>query len=89
MVRSLAEAGALERGEVLFCTGTDPDWAPLFGIAAWLVTDVGGSLCHGAVVAREYRLPAVVGTRRASEAIRSGQVVEVDGAAGVVRIVSG
>jgi pyruvate,water dikinase len=53
------------------------------------VTDVGGSLCHGAVVAREYGLPAVVGTRRATEAIRSGQLIEVDGAAGVVRIVGG
>jgi pyruvate,water dikinase len=84
---SLAEAGALRAGEVLVCPATSPDFAPLFGIAAALVTDSGGSLCHAAVVAREYGLPAVVGTRVASRVIRSGQVVEVDGTAGVVRIV--
>jgi phosphohistidine swiveling domain-containing protein len=86
IARTLEDARALRRGEILVCPATDPDWAPLFGIAAALVTDSGGSLCHGAVVAREYALPAVVGTYRATATIRTGQVVEVDGAAGLVRL---
>jgi phosphoenolpyruvate synthase/pyruvate phosphate dikinase len=60
--------------------------ANLSGLAAALVTDAGGSLCHAAVVAREYGLPAVVGTHTATERIRNGQIVEVDGANGVVRL---
>jgi pyruvate,water dikinase len=86
VARSLDDAQALQPGEVLVCPATDPNWTPLFAIAAALVTDVGGSLCHAAVVAREYRLPAVVGTRSATATIVSGQVLEVDGESGVVRL---
>lgn len=86
VVHSLDEAAALQPGEILVCSATDPNWTPLFGIAGALVTNLGGSLCHAAVVAREYRLPAIVGARKATEAIRTGQEIEVNGATGVIRL---
>jgi phosphohistidine swiveling domain-containing protein len=86
VVRSLAEAQALEPGEILVAETTAPPWTPLFAIAAAVVTDTGGILSHSAVVAREYGIPAVVGAGDATAAIHDGDVVEVDGDAGVVRI---
>jgi phosphoenolpyruvate synthase/pyruvate phosphate dikinase len=65
---------------------TAPPWTPLFGTAVAVVTDTGGVLSHCAVVAREYRIPAVVGTGFATNAIADGQIVEVDGERGTVRI---
>lgn len=88
VLRSLAEAGTLRKGDVLVTAMTLPPWTPLFATAAALVTDAGGILCHGAVVAREYGIPAVVGTGDATARIQDGQVLEVDGTAGVVRILS-
>ena len=87
VVRSLAEAGALAPGEVLVAETTAPPWTPLFAIAGAVVTDTGGTLSHSAVVAREYGIPAVVGAGTATTAIRDGDVVEVDGDAGTVRVV--
>ena len=87
VARSLAEARALRPGEILVTGTTSPAWTPLFATAAAIVTDAGGVLSHCAIVAREYRLPAVVGTGTATTALRSGQRVEVDGDAGVVRVV--
>jgi phosphohistidine swiveling domain-containing protein len=87
VVRSLAEAGALAPGEVLVAETTAPPWTPLFGIAAAVVTDTGGILSHSAVVAREYGIPAVVGADNATAVIADGDVVEVDGEAGTVRVV--
>jgi pyruvate,water dikinase len=80
------EAQALERGEVLVCPATDANWAPLFGVAGALVTDTGGSLCHAAVLAREYHLPAVVGTHTATSQLQTGRRVEVDGLSGRIRL---
>ena len=76
----------LAPGEILVAEFTDPGWTPLFINAAGLVLEVGGALTHGAVVAREYGIPAVVGVRGATEAIRSGQRVRVDGTRGVVEV---
>jgi len=87
VVRSLAEAARLKPGEVLVAETTAPPWTPLFGVAAAVVTDIGGILSHSAVVAREYGIPAVVGADRATAAIADGDVVVVDGDAGIVRIV--
>ena len=86
VVRSLADATKLQQGDVLVAETTAPPWTPLFATAAAIVTDTGGILSHCAVVAREYRIPAVVGTGRATAAIRDGQILEVDGDAGLVRI---
>jgi rifampicin phosphotransferase len=87
VAHTLAEALALRPGEILVCPTTDPRWTPLFALAAALVTDHGGSLAHAAVVAREYRLPAVVGTHTATQQLRSGQRIEVDGERGIVTVV--
>lgn len=86
VIRSLSEAGKLRRGDILVAETTAPPWTPLFATAAAIVTDTGGILSHCAVVAREYRIPAVVGTGRATAVIRDGQTLEVDGDAGLVRI---
>jgi pyruvate,water dikinase len=83
---TLDEALALTPGEVLVCPATDPRWTPLFALAAALVTDRGGSLAHAAVIAREMRLPAVVGAHKATQQIQSGQLLEVDGLSGIVRL---
>jgi pyruvate,water dikinase len=84
----LSDAGRLAPGEVLVTTTTSPPWTPLFAIAGAIVTDTGGALSHCAIVAREYGLPATVGTGNATNVIQDGQTVEVDGDAGLVRILS-
>lgn len=84
-VRILREAGdLLEPGEVLVANITDTGWTPLFAFATAVVTDIGGMLSHPTVVAREYGIPCVVGTKDATRRLRDGQMVEVDGAAGTV-----
>ena len=87
MIRSLADADRLQPGDILVAEFTAPPWTPLFATASAVVTDAGGVLSHCAVVAREYRIPAVVGTGFGTKAIADGQIVEVDGERGVVRIV--
>ncbi len=74
----------LEPGEILVAPSTDPGWTPLFLTAGGLVMEMGGSNSHGAVVAREYGIPAVVGVPDATHTLRTGQLVTVDGAAGLV-----
>jgi phosphohistidine swiveling domain-containing protein len=75
----------LEPGEILVAPSTDPGWTPLFLTAGALVMEMGGAMSHGAVVAREYGIPAVVGAAGATDRIVSGQQVTVDGSAGTVR----
>ncbi|HEY5879630.1 MAG TPA: PEP/pyruvate-binding domain-containing protein [Nakamurella sp.] len=78
----------LEPGEILVAPSTDPGWTPLFLTAGGLVMEMGGANSHGAVVAREYGIPAVVGVAGATRVISTGMRVTVDGAAGVVRVVA-
>ncbi len=85
VVLDIAEAD-LEPGDILVTTFTDPSWTPLFVAIAGLVTEVGGLMTHGAVIAREYGLPAVVGVERATRRIRDGQRVRVHGMDGSVEI---
>ena len=87
VARTLAEAQTVGRGEILVATMTSPSWTPLFGTVGGIVTDTGGVLSHSAVVAREYGIPAVVGTLKATTVIRDGQLVEVDGSNGLVRLI--
>jgi len=89
VIHSLAEAGKLQAGDVLVTERTLPPWTPLFATAAAVVTDSGGVLSHCAIVAREYHIPAVVGTGRATKTCHDGQLLEVDGTAGVVRVLDG
>ena len=83
---SEGEFARVRPGDVLVCATTFPPWTALFHVISGLVTDAGGVLSHGAIVAREYKLPAVVGTGIATRVIRDGQWLEVDGTKGVVRL---
>jgi pyruvate,water dikinase len=85
VVLDLAEAD-LEAGDILVTASTDPSWTPLFVSIGGLVTEVGGLMTHGAVIAREYGLPAVVGVERATRLIRDGQRIRVHGTDGYVEI---
>jgi phosphohistidine swiveling domain-containing protein len=87
VITSITEAGRIQPGEILVAQATAPPWTPLFATVAAVVTDTGGVLSHCAVVAREYAIPAVVGTGVATSVIADGQTIEVDGDAGIVRIV--
>jgi phosphohistidine swiveling domain-containing protein len=74
----------LNPGEILVCPGTDPAWTPLFLTAAGLVMEVGGMMTHGSVVAREYGIPAVVGVHQATQRLKNGQRIRLDGTAGKI-----
>jgi pyruvate,water dikinase len=78
----------LAPGEILVCPGTDPAWTPLFMAAGGLVTEVGGMMTHGSVVAREYGIPAVVGVESATVRLKTGQRVRVDGTTGRVMVLT-
>ncbi|MEV0325649.1 rifamycin-inactivating phosphotransferase [Micromonospora echinospora] len=87
VILDLTEA-EIEAGDILVTAYTDPSWSPLFVAVAGLVTEVGGLMTHGAVIAREYGLPAVVGVPDATRLIRDGQRIRVHGADGYVEILS-
>ena len=80
------QATHLLPGEILVCPGTDPAWTPLFLSAGGLVTEVGGMMTHGSVVAREYGIPAVVGVHEATTRLRTGQRIRLDGMSGAIEI---
>lgn len=79
-----AEFSKLQPGDILVCSFTDPAWTPLFALAAGVVSDTGGPLSHAAIVAREYGIPAVLGTQRATSELREGEEITVDGHRGIV-----
>ena len=80
------EFSQMRHGDILVAKITTPAWTPLFALASGIVTDVGGILSHGSILAREYHIPAVLGTGVATERIHSGQSITVDGDSGVVTI---
>ena len=81
--------GQMQPGDVLVASITTPAWTSLFAMASGVVTDIGGPLSHSSIVAREYGIPAVLGTAVATRRIRSGQLIKVDGDAGTVRLLDG
>jgi phosphoenolpyruvate synthase/pyruvate phosphate dikinase len=87
VVLDVADA-ELEAGDILVTAYTDPSWSPLFVTISGLVTEVGGLMTHGAVIAREYGLPAVVGVQHATRLIQDGQRIRVDGTHGYVEILA-
>ena len=89
VIASPEQLAEIQDGEILVCGSTSPAWAPIFPKIRATVTDVGGVMSHAAIVCREYGLPAVVGTGRATAAIRTGQTIRVDGSTGVVTILDG
>jgi pyruvate,water dikinase len=74
----------LQPGEIMVCQGTDPAWTPLFLTAGGLIMEIGGMITHGAIVAREYGIPAVVGINRATDILQTGQRVQLNGTTGEV-----
>jgi pyruvate,water dikinase len=86
VVRSEADFDAVQTGDVLVCQMTNPAWQVLFSRIIGLVTDAGGVTGHPAVLAREYEIPAVVGTSVATQRINTGDRIRVDGSAGVVTV---
>jgi phosphoenolpyruvate synthase/pyruvate phosphate dikinase len=86
VVLSPQAANALQPGEILVTRATDPGWTPVFSVIGGLVLEIGGALSHGAIVAREYGLPAVTNIPQATQLIRDGQVITVDGATGRVTL---
>jgi phosphoenolpyruvate synthase/pyruvate phosphate dikinase len=81
------EEAHLNKGDILVAAYTDPSWTPLFPLAAGLVTEVGGLMTHGAVVAREYGIPAVVGVEGATQKIADGRLIRVNGTQGIIEFV--
>jgi pyruvate, water dikinase len=86
VLRSVNDIGQIQDGEILVCAVTAPSWAPVFGKIKAAVSDIGGTMSHAAIVAREYGMPAVVGTGHATKLIKTGQTVRVDGDRGIVQI---
>jgi len=87
VIIKLEDAGKLNEGEILVTATTSPPWTPLFATAGGIVTDTGGALSHCAIVAREYDIPAVVGRGVATSIIADGQMLEIDGDTGDVRLI--
>ncbi len=87
VIRSLDEAGRLRQGDILVCGATTQVWTPYFAVVAGVVTNAGGMLSHCAIVAREYGIPCVTGTKVGTRVIRDGREIEIDGATGLVRAV--
>ena len=77
----------LESGEVLVTKAPEPSWTPIFINAAAVVLEVGGPLQHGAIIAREYGIPCVSGVENATGVIKDGDLLEVDGTNGVIKII--
>ena len=80
-----ADGALLHKGDILVAKFTDPGWTPLLLTAGGLVMEIGGIISHGAVVAREYGIPAVIGIRHDTRILRDGDMIEVDGTSGEVR----
>jgi pyruvate,water dikinase len=89
VVKDISEAGRLQKGEILIAPYTNPGWTPLFSLAAGIVMEEGGLLSHGAVIARECNIPAVLQIKNATRLFHDGQTLRVDGTRGVVQILNG
>lgn len=89
VVTTVADLPKVEPGDILVCGGTTTEWTPVFGIIGACVCDTGGSLTHAAIVSREYGIPCVVGTAIATQAIKTGDRIRVDGRAGIVHVFPG
>jgi pyruvate,water dikinase len=86
VLKDLSESSKLQPGDIMVCEMTLPPWTPLFATAAAVVADSGGILSHCAIVAREYRIPCVVGTAVGTQVLKDGMQLTVDGSRGIVRI---
>jgi pyruvate,water dikinase len=87
IVQTMDEAKKLKKGEIMVARFTDIGWTPFYGIISGLITEIGSPLSHGAVVAREYGLPAVVSMKGALQKLRTGQLIKLDATKGMVEII--
>ena len=88
VITTVADIHLVQPGDILVCGGTTTEWTPVFGIITACVCDTGGSLTHAAIVSREYGIPCVVGTALATQTIKTGDRVRVDGRAGTVQVLA-
>ena len=88
VITTVADINQVQLGEILVCGGTTTEWTPVFGIIRACVCDTGGSLTHAAIVSREYGIPCVVGTAVATQTVKTGDRVRVDGRAGTVQVLA-
>lgn len=86
LIKSPSQFDQMKSATILVCPMTNPAWTPLFAHAAGLATDIGGILGHGSIVAREYGIPAVVGTGNITQRVKQGQMISIDGDAGTVTL---
>jgi len=86
VITTVADISQVQPGDILVCGGTTTEWTPVFSIIKACVCDTGGSLTHAAIVSREYGIPCVVGTAKATQVIKTGDRVRVDGRAGTVQV---
>jgi phosphoenolpyruvate synthase/pyruvate phosphate dikinase len=84
VIRGPEDFDKLQNGDILVAPLTNPVWTPLFAVAGGVVTEVGGILSHGAIVAREYGIPAVMGVAGATSLVQDGQALVVDGNKGYI-----
>jgi pyruvate,water dikinase len=86
VLKNVNDIGQVREGDILVSPVTTPSWGPVFPKIKAAVSDIGGTMSHAAIVAREYGMPAVVGTGRATRRIKTGQRLRVDGTNGIVTI---
>lgn len=87
VVKDARDAHAVQKGDIVVTHMTDPDWVPALKRAAGIITDRGGRTCHAAIVSRELGVPAIVGARDATRAVKSGQIITIDCSGGMVGVV--
>jgi pyruvate,water dikinase len=88
VITTVGDLHLVQPGEILVCGGTTTEWTPAFGIITACVCDTGGSLTHAAIVSREYGIPCVVGTAIATQVVKTGMRIRVDGRAGTVQVLA-
>ena len=86
VIKSLKQVDEFIAGDILVTEATNPSWTPIIHAASAVVTDLGGSLSHAAIVCREYGTPAVVGTKIGTKKIKNGEKIIVDGTSGIVKL---
>jgi len=80
-----SEIYRVKKGDILVCNLTNPNYNPVFPRVAGIVTDEGGILCHSAIMAREFKIPCIIGTKFATRILKDGDIIEVDATKGIVR----
>lgn len=88
MITDALDCDQIEPGEILVCHTTDPSWASAFHLVSAVVIDVGSVASHGAIIAREFGIPCVINTGDGTGALRTGDIIRVDGTAGTVTVLT-